>query len=102
LGGDGVGLVGRVSGVKIAVLENYSGVSEYEVDGSVDVAFTVKLSLRVNIKGVLVALEAALVEDGEVGARDECHRLMVFGPGGVPECHGLGYELVSGHSCEGN
>lgn len=69
LGGDCVGLVGRVSGIDVAVLKDHRGVSEDEVDGAIYVALAVELPLRVGIKGVLESLDAAHVEHREVGTR---------------------------------
>lgn len=50
-----------------AVLEDYGGVAENEVDGAVDVAFSVELALGVDHESVLVALDGATVEDREIG-----------------------------------
>lgn len=69
LGGEDVFLVFvRLAGVEVAVLEDDGGVAEDKVDGAVDVAFAVELAEGVDVEGVLVADEAALVECGKVGA----------------------------------
>lgn len=51
------------AGIDIAVLEDGGGVSEDEVDGSVDIAFPEELSVGMNVECVLVAFEAASVKD---------------------------------------
>lgn len=48
----------------VAVLKNGGGVSENEIDGSVNVAVAVKLAVGVNVECVLVGFETALVENG--------------------------------------
>ena len=64
LGRDGVHLFGHVlSYVNVAILKNNNSVSEYEVHGTIDVAVAVELALGVNIESVLVAFEAASIED---------------------------------------
>lgn len=98
LGGDRVLLLAhRPPSVDHAVLEDGCCVAEDEVHGAVDVAFFVELPLRVDVEGVLVALEAAAVEDGEIGARPEGHSLVVLGTSGVAECDALGNETVAGY-----
>ena len=88
------------SGVDHAVLEHRCGVAEDEVDGAVDVALFVELALGVGVESVLVALEAAAVEDGEVGAGAQRHRLVVLWAGGVAECDAAGDESVSLRRCK--
>ena len=66
-----------LAGVKAAVLQHNSGVAEDEVDGAVDIAFAVELPERVDVEGILVADETAPVEDGEVRAAAQCHRLLL-------------------------
>ena len=98
LGGNRVLLLAhRPPRVDHAVLEDYGGVAEDEVDGAVDVALFVELTLGVDVEGVLVALEAAAVEDGEVGAGPEGHGLVVLGTGRVAECDALGDESLAGY-----
>ena len=100
LRGDGVFLVDdRSPDVDVAVLEKRHCVAEDEVDGAVDVTVAVELALGVDVEGVLIALEAALEEDGEVGARPEGHGLVFVGPGRVLECHAPRNEPFSGDSC---
>lgn len=48
-------------------MEDDCCVAEDEVNGAVDVAFAVELTEGVDVESVLVADEAALVEDGEIG-----------------------------------
>ena len=47
----------------VAVLENSCCISEDEVHGSINIAITVELTVRMNVKCVLVTFEAALVEN---------------------------------------
>lgn len=49
-------------------MEDDDGVTEDEVNGTIDVAVTVELTLGVDVEGILVAFEAAAVEDREVRA----------------------------------
>nr|GLL28105.1 hypothetical protein BHE74_00043207 [Ipomoea trifida] len=93
-------LVHRFSCVYHAVLEDNGGVSEDEIDGSVDVTFLVELSLGVGVEGVLVAFEAAAVEDGKIGAGAKRHGLVVRRAGGVAECYSLCYKPIPGHRCK--
>lgn len=64
LGGDGVGFVGWVTSVDVAVLEHNSSVAEYEVDSAINVTFSVELSIGVDVKGILVTFEATSIEYG--------------------------------------
>lgn len=48
----------------VAVLENGCCVSEDEIDGSVNVAIAVKLTVGVNVECVLVTFETAFVKNG--------------------------------------
>jgi len=52
-----------LSSVDVAVLENNCSVTKYEVNCAVDVALLKELSLSVDVEGVLVSFDAALVED---------------------------------------
>lgn len=98
LSGDGVFLsTTRFSDVDVGVLDDGDGVAEDEVDGAVNVAVAVELALRVDVQGVLVAFEAAAVEDGVVGAGPESHRLLILRSGGVFERHVLSDEAVAGN-----
>lgn len=45
LGCDGVGFVGRVAGVNIAILENYGSVAKNEVDCTVNITVFIKLAV---------------------------------------------------------
>ena len=60
-----------------AVLEHGGGVAEDEVDGARDAAVAVEVAERVRVQRVLVALEGAAVEDGEVRVAPERHRLVL-------------------------
>ncbi|CAA6664802.1 unnamed protein product [Spirodela intermedia] len=83
---DGILLVAhRLPHEDVAVLEDCHSVAEDEVDGAVDVAVAVELALGVHVERVLIALEAAAVEDGEVRAGAESHRLVLRRPRRVLE-----------------
>lgn len=63
-----------------AVLEHDRRVAEDEVDGAGDEAVAVELPQLVRVEGVLVAVDAAAVDDGAVGAHAQGHRLVLLGP----------------------
>lgn len=90
-------LVHGTAGVYHAVLQNHGGVAEDEVDGAEYVAFLVELALWMDVECVLVPLEAAAVEDGEVGAGAERHCLMVLWAGGVAESYATGDESLASY-----
>jgi hypothetical protein len=70
--------------VDVAVLDDGEGVAEYEVFDAVNVAVVVELAQRIiHIQGVLVALEAAEIENREIPFRLECHSLVVSRSGRV-------------------
>lgn len=97
---DHVGLVPQgPPHVDVAVLKDGGGVAEDEVHGAVDVAVAVELPLGVREEGVLVASEAATVEDGEIRRRAQRHRLVLPRPGGVFECYVSGPEPIAGDAC---
>ena len=56
----------RATRKDLAVLEDGVAVAEDEIDGSVDVAFTVELSKGVGIKCVLVAFDTASIKGRSV------------------------------------
>lgn len=58
----------RLPDVDGAVLDDGGCVAEDEVDGAEDLAVAVELALGVDVESVLVAFEAAPVENGVVGA----------------------------------
>jgi hypothetical protein len=62
LSGNGIGLVRRVSCIDVTILKNNCSVAKYEVNSAINVTFSIELSLRMDIEGVLVSFEAALVE----------------------------------------
>lgn len=99
LGGDGVGLVAWFAGEDVAVLENDGGIAEDEIDSAIYVAISIELAIGVDIEGVLVAFEAAPVEDGEVGAGAQRHCLAVFWTGSVLKCYVTSDEAISNNSC---
>lgn len=88
--------------VDVAVLKHRHGVPEYEVYGSVYVAITVELTVRVHVQRVLVPLEAAPVEHRVVGAGPERHRLVLLRPRCVLERHVPSDEPVTGNRCNDN
>ena len=71
LGGGGAGVSGEVAGavgMEFGAVEDGGGVAEDEVDAALDVGVDVVLAAVVGEEGVLVAEEAAVLEDGTVGA----------------------------------
>lgn len=88
-----------LAGVEVAVLEDYSGVTEDEVDGAVDVTLAVELAHGVCVDGVLVAHEAASVECGEVGVATEGDSLVLARPGIVLDRQVAGDESSANDSC---
>lgn len=88
----------RLPHVKIAVLEHCDRVSKHEVYGPVYVAVPVELPLRVDVQCVLVAHEAATVEDRVVRARTQGDRLRFLWPGRVYEGHALSDESMARNS----
>lgn len=100
LGRDGVLLLGHgLSGPEGAVLEHHRGVAEYEVHGSVNVAFSVKLTVRVDIHCVLVSDDVAPVHHRVVCSDAEGHRLVPPRPGVVLESHVFCDETRTTSSC---
>lgn len=87
----------RDAGVYLAVLQDRGAVAEDEVDGAVDVAFTVELAERVRVEGVLVALHAAPEEGRLVRVHPQSHCLVILRPRRVPERHVSRYESLPGH-----
>lgn len=87
MGGEDQGGVdfGVDAGVEDAVLKNGGCVSHDEVDGAVDVAFAVELAARGGPKGVLEALEGAIVERGLVSCVQQGYSLARFGPSRIHE-----------------
>lgn len=100
LGGDDALLVvHRTADDEAAVLEDCGGVAEDEVDGAGDVAVAVELALGVGVKGVLVAVHGAPVEDHLVGVHSQRHRLVLVRSGGVLEADIPRSEMISQHHC---
>lgn len=96
---DGVLLVQhRLSGVDVAVLEDGGSVAEDEVDGAVDITVSIELPEGVDVESVLVALEAAAVEGGEVGVVSYRHCLMLLRTCCVPERYVYGYKSLPRNS----
>uniref|UniRef100_J3L4T3 Uncharacterized protein n=1 Tax=Oryza brachyantha TaxID=4533 RepID=J3L4T3_ORYBR len=63
-----------------AALEHGRRVAEHEVHRAGDGAVAVELPELVRVQGVLVAVQAAAVDHGAVGARAEGPRLVLLGP----------------------
>lgn len=60
---DDIDFVRRVSSIDVTILKNNGCISKDEVNGAINVALFVELSLRMNKKGVLIALKATSIED---------------------------------------
>jgi hypothetical protein len=101
LRGDGVLLAGqRAAREERAVLEHGGGVAEDEVDGARDAAVAVELAQRVRVQRVLVPLEGAAVEDGEVRVAPQRHGLVLRRPRRVLERQVPRDEALAVHSCK--
>lgn len=88
------GLRGKVAdpvGVELGAVEDSSGVAEDEVDAAFDVGVDVVLAAVVGEEGVLMADEAAVLEDGAVGAHSDSDSLAGVA-GGVLEGDVVGLE----------
>lgn len=72
-------------GVQGAILEYDGGVSKHKVDSSVDVAFAIELTLRVDVKSVLVADYVTVEDDRMICSNTESHRLVLLRTGEVLE-----------------
>ena len=90
LGGDVAGAVG----VYLGVVEDGGGVAEDEVDATFDVGVGVVLAAVVGEECVLMAEEAAVLEDGAVGADGGGYGLTGVA-GGVLEGEVVGLEAVT-------
>ena len=86
------------SGVDVAVLEDYGGVSEYEVDGSRYIGFSVELTLGEGVQGVLVTDNGASKDDGSVRSYSEGDRLVLLRAGVVNKCNIPANEAVAHHT----
>ena len=90
----GAGLCGEVAGavgVEFGVIEDGGGVAEDEVDAAFDVGVDVVLAAMVGEEGVLMAEEAAVLEDAAVGAVGYGYGLAGVA-GGVFEGEVVGFE----------
>ncbi|GER24719.1 plant invertase/pectin methylesterase inhibitor, partial [Striga asiatica] len=82
-----------------AALKNDGRVAEDEVDRAVDMAVAVELSEGVDVQCVLVSLEAAIVEDREIGPVSEGNCLVLGGARRVSDGD-VGRDEVGGyHGC---
>ena len=101
LSSDHVGLASAgAAGEDVAVLEDGEGAAEDEVDGAADVALAVELLRGVGVEGVLIALQAATVEDGVGRSVHHRHRLPLRRPRRVAERHADGHEPLSLGGCK--
>lgn len=67
MGSDGVLLVREgLPGQDLAVLKDGSSIAKDEIDGPGDSAFSVELAKGVGIESVLVSVDAAAEEGGEI------------------------------------
>lgn len=100
LGCDDVGLpYQRFPDINNAVLEDDGGVSKNEINGSIDVAWFVELTLRMDEESVLVPFEPARVEHGQIRRWPKRHRLPPLWPRSVAECDSPGYESYAINPC---
>lgn len=100
LGRDGVLLLGHwLAGPETAVLEHHGSIAEYEVDGSVNVAFAEKLTVGMDIHSVLVSDDVAAVHHRVIRSDTESHSLVLLWSGVVLECDVLGDETRTTGSC---
>lgn len=76
----------------LAILEYGGTVTEYEVDGAMNVAFAIELAEGVGIESVLVAFHAAPVKGRLIRVHPEGNGLVVLGAGRVSKCHISCYE----------
>lgn len=88
----------RFSCVDHAVLENYGGITEDEIDRTINVAFSVELSLWMHVESVLVSLKTAPEEHWEIGTWPKGYCLVVFGSRSIAECDATGNETFTSHS----
>ncbi|KAL4584483.1 hypothetical protein LXL04_009085 [Taraxacum kok-saghyz] len=65
----------REACVDVAILEDGCCVAKNEIDGAGDEAVDVKLTITVDVEGVLVAQNVALIEGGKIGAHSKSNRL---------------------------
>lgn len=100
LGCDHVGLVAHgPPHMDVAVLQDSRGIVKDEIYGAVDMAFAIELPLGVYKKSVLVAAEAAAVEDGEVGPDPHSHSLVLCWACCVLKCHVPRPKTIRRHTC---
>ena len=85
------GEIAGAVGVDLGVVEDGGGVAEDEVDAALDVGVDVVLAAVVGEERVLVAEEAAVLEDGAVGADGDGDGLAGVA-GGVFEGEVVGFE----------
>lgn len=101
LGRDGIFLQGHgLSGINGAVLQNNSGVSEYEIYGPVNLALAVELAIGVHVQGVLVPENLAPVYHRVVRPDPKSHRLVSTWAGPVHKRHVPSNEASPGGSCQ--
>ena len=88
-----------LSGLQLALLENDRCIPEDKVYGASDDGVAVELTVGVGVESVLVAVNAAAVDNRPVGADTESHRLVLLWSCRVLEPHILGYKSITNGSC---
>ena len=76
-----------MSGLDVAVLEDYRGISKYEVDGAGYVTVAVELAVGMGIEGVLEGVKGASIEYRLIRPGPEGYCLVLSGPSYVFEAH---------------
>lgn len=92
----------RAAKDQAANLENRGCVAEDEVDGAVDVAFSVELTKCLGVEGVLVPCYAASVDNGTVGSDVQCHCLFALWSCVVVETDISGNKSIACDCCKIN
>lgn len=82
-----------------AVLDRRGSVAEDEVDGAKDCAVSVKLAVVVNVEGVRIAIEGALIEGGLVGAHSHRDGLTAFRSCCVADLDTFGQNPLAFNDC---
>ncbi|GAV87321.1 hypothetical protein CFOL_v3_30747, partial [Cephalotus follicularis] len=73
------------TGMYVTILENGRRIAKYKINSAGDVAVDVKLTISVDIEGVLVCYHVTLVESREVSSHSKCNSLVLRGTGCVLE-----------------
>lgn len=100
LGRDGyLLLVHWLSGVNVAVLEDDCGIAENEIDGAVNVAVAIELTLGVHVQRVLITDDLATVNNRVVCTYSECNGLMLGRTSVIFKCYVTCHEPCTGGGC---